>query len=284
MNASVDRWRRLRRRPELPVRHRTRVRRRRPVGRRGRPGPAAASSGGAARAAARRHRAPLPGGPLGGADLSGARLLRRARSRARHPAHSRSCATAVGAASRRTGSRPEGADMTDLERRLRAALRAAAEPAPPGLFGRCMRRHRRHQVRVGASVLAVAVAAALAVPPVTAPCAVPAGHRQVTGQDVARLPTPTSRAQARAGRAGTVLSGCKALDQRLRSAATGAPSAGMRLAAVVHATAGIRPGGSGSTSPSRCCADIRPGSVVVVRVPQACQHDLRLLVRPAGLA
>ncbi|HUZ52061.1 MAG TPA: hypothetical protein VMU94_05985 [Streptosporangiaceae bacterium] len=57
--------------------------------------------------------------------------------------------------------------MTDLERRLRAALRAAAEPAPPGLLDAVMRRHRRHRIRVGASVLAVLAAAALAVPPVT---------------------------------------------------------------------------------------------------------------------
>jgi hypothetical protein len=55
--------------------------------------------------------------------------------------------------------------MSDLERRLRAAMLAASEQAPPALMQKIRRRHRRHVRRVGsASVAAVAAVAIIASP------------------------------------------------------------------------------------------------------------------------
>ena len=97
--------------------------------------------------------------------------------------------------------------MTDLERRLRAALRGASEPAPAGLFAAVMRRHRRHQIRVGASVLAVVVGAALAVAPVNA--ALRTGHKADGARTSHGSAPPSERGRRAAAATGTVLSGCK---------------------------------------------------------------------------
>jgi hypothetical protein len=56
--------------------------------------------------------------------------------------------------------------MDEIERRLRSALMAAAEPAPADLLASIYRRHRRHQRRARAGYLAMAAALALAVPSV----------------------------------------------------------------------------------------------------------------------
>lgn len=72
--------------------------------------------------------------------------------------------------------------MTEFERRLRAAMAAAAEPPPAGLLDAIRRRHRRHVRRVGAGCLGAVAAIAIAVPllthgivtgPVTRPSAAP---------------------------------------------------------------------------------------------------------------
>lgn len=54
--------------------------------------------------------------------------------------------------------------MTEFERRLRAAMAAAAEPPPAGLLDAIRRRHRRHVRRVGAACLGAVAAVAIAVP------------------------------------------------------------------------------------------------------------------------
>jgi len=56
--------------------------------------------------------------------------------------------------------------MDEIERRLRSAMMAAAEPAPPGLLASIYRRHRRHRRRARVGYLAIAAALALAVPPI----------------------------------------------------------------------------------------------------------------------
>ena len=56
--------------------------------------------------------------------------------------------------------------MSDLERRLRAAMMAAAERPPANLLQEVRRRHRRHVRRVSAACAAVVAALAIAVPPV----------------------------------------------------------------------------------------------------------------------
>ena len=63
--------------------------------------------------------------------------------------------------------------MTEFERRLRAAMAAAAEPPPAGLPDAIRRRHRRHVRRVGAACLGAVAAVAIAVPLAT--------HAMVTG-------------------------------------------------------------------------------------------------------
>ena len=56
--------------------------------------------------------------------------------------------------------------MSDLERRLRAAMMAATERPPANLLQEVRRRHRRHVRRVSAACAAVVAALAIAVPPV----------------------------------------------------------------------------------------------------------------------
>jgi len=56
--------------------------------------------------------------------------------------------------------------MSDLERRLRAAMLAATERPPANLLQEVRRRHRRHVRRVSAACAAVVAALAIAVPPV----------------------------------------------------------------------------------------------------------------------
>jgi hypothetical protein len=55
----------------------------------------------------------------------------------------------------------------DFERRLRAAMSAAASRPPAGLMQGIRRRHRRHLVRAGAGFAALVAALALAAPPLT---------------------------------------------------------------------------------------------------------------------
>jgi hypothetical protein len=55
--------------------------------------------------------------------------------------------------------------MTDFERRLRAAMSAAASPPPAGLMEGIRRRHRRHLIRAAAGFAAVIAVLALAAPP-----------------------------------------------------------------------------------------------------------------------
>jgi hypothetical protein len=56
--------------------------------------------------------------------------------------------------------------MSDLERRLRAAMLAATERPPANLLQEVRRRHRRHVRRVSAACAATAAAIVIAVPPV----------------------------------------------------------------------------------------------------------------------
>ena len=56
---------------------------------------------------------------------------------------------------------------TDFERRLRAAMSAAASRPPVGLMEGIRRRHRRHLVRAGAGFVALIAALALVAPPLT---------------------------------------------------------------------------------------------------------------------
>jgi len=54
--------------------------------------------------------------------------------------------------------------MTDFERRLRAAMAAAAGPAPSGLLAGIRRRHRRHVLRLTTAGAAMATGVVIAIP------------------------------------------------------------------------------------------------------------------------
>ena len=167
--------------------------------------------------------------------------------------------------------------MSDFERRLRAALHGAAEPAPPGLLAAVMRRHRRHKLRVFAGALAVAAAVALAVPPVSAALR-GTGRASAGGGPVpASSPSHASRPLAAPG---TVLSGCGganigAIGARWRAGAThtagplwfinaGHSSGRIRLYVAIAVLDGLK-----------------PGSTVALRVAPGSQRDLRFLYGPA---
>jgi len=102
--------------------------------------------------------------------------------------------------------------MTDFERRLRAAMAAAAEPPPAGLLDGIRRRHRRHVRRVSAACVAVVAAAGIAAPLVTRGILTgPAGTGPATPTATspavilpAALPTSTPTAAP-----GTVLRDCQ---------------------------------------------------------------------------
>jgi hypothetical protein len=56
--------------------------------------------------------------------------------------------------------------VDEIERRLRAAMTGATEPAPPGLLANICRRHRRRRRRVVAGYVTFAAAVALTIPPI----------------------------------------------------------------------------------------------------------------------
>jgi hypothetical protein len=91
--------------------------------------------------------------------------------------------------------------MTDFERRLRAAMTAAAEPPPAGLLEGIRRRHRRHRLRVGTACLATVAAAGIAVPLVTT--GILAGPAATTAT------SPAARPGTPAAAAGTVRRDCQ---------------------------------------------------------------------------
>ena len=102
--------------------------------------------------------------------------------------------------------------MTDLERRLRAAMAASAGPPPAGLLDGIHRRHRRHHRRIAvacAAIVAFGVAGTLitrgvlAGPAGTGP---PAAGPAATGPAVIPSATPSSTAT---GAPGTVLRDCQ---------------------------------------------------------------------------
>ena len=168
--------------------------------------------------------------------------------------------------------------MTDLERRLRAALHAAAEQPPAGLMDAVLRRHRRHRVRVGASLVAVLAAAALAVPPVAGVLRAGGSQGHVLAPAGHRVRQPGQSPRHAVAAPGTVLEGCN-----------GSPDAG-NIGPVGRADAAALPlrflDGGHSSGRLRLYVAIavlehlRPGSVVIVRVPAPYRRDLRFLYGP----
>jgi len=172
--------------------------------------------------------------------------------------------------------------MTEFERRLRAALHDVAEPVPAGLLEAIVRRHRQHRLRMGAGVLAAVTAATLAVPSVTAMLRTESTHPPAgrTAESPSRWPGAA---------AGTVLSGCSganigSVGRHWRSVAQHEIGP-VWLIDGGHSAAGRRSSGQPSSAIQLYVAivvvsGVRPGSVVVLRVPAAHRHDLRFLYGP----
>lgn len=173
--------------------------------------------------------------------------------------------------------------MTDLERRLRAALHGASEQAPPGLMEAVLRRHKRHRIRVGASVLAVCVAAALAMPPLAGALGSGGGGGApaMSGRGTPGPALPSPRPVAAPG---TVLSGCANSNLgALGSDWKAYPSTkvGPIWFLAGSTAAGQRLGGGLSLHVAIVVLDgLRSGSVVVVRVAPSSRGDLRFLYGP----
>lgn len=174
--------------------------------------------------------------------------------------------------------------MNDLERRLRAALSAATEQAPPGLTDAIARRHRRHQFRVGASLLAAIAAVALAVPAVTS--ALRGGSDGGTVATPGSISSPGRSAAPRThgglhAAVGTVLSGCGA------EASQGGLGRDWQASPATHAGPLWFFDGGHSAAPLRLyvavvvLSKLQPGSAVVVRVAPAGRPYLRFLYGPA---
>jgi hypothetical protein len=169
--------------------------------------------------------------------------------------------------------------MSDLERRLRDALHGVAEQPPSGLLEAVRRRHRRYQIRTGASVAAVIAAVAIASPNVAGALTHhgPGGDGQAPAAGRTSHPTVRSSHPRPQAAPGTVLVGCGS-----------GPNAG-RLARLsqYHTRGRALPlsflDGGHSSGRIRLYVAIavlrgmRPGSTVVVRVPRAYRSDLRFL-------
>jgi hypothetical protein len=169
--------------------------------------------------------------------------------------------------------------MSDLERRLRDAMKGAAEQPPSGLMEAVRRRHRRYQIRTGAGAAAVIAAVAIAAPPVAGALrsgdSGGHGHGPVAGHTSHTIaPSPRPHASAAPG---TALVGCGS-----------GPNAG-QLSRLAHYRASGQPlplrflDGGHSSGRIRLYVAIavlkglRPGMAVVVTVPRADRGDLRFL-------
>ena len=100
--------------------------------------------------------------------------------------------------------------MDELERRLRAAMIGAAEPAPPGLLRNIYQRHRRHRHRVVAGYVAVASVVVLAIPPLGIELS---GRLPIGGSTPSHPATPSGTSFSRGTRnsaaaAGTMMLTC----------------------------------------------------------------------------
>jgi hypothetical protein len=165
--------------------------------------------------------------------------------------------------------------MSELEDRLRAALAEFTEQSPAGLLDAVRRRHRRRTMRAGAGLLAVAVAPALAVPPLAGALGTgPGGAASGRGHNSHTVLVPAP---------GTVLSDC-----RTGPANLGALGTNWRSHEVVMAHGGpvwFLSGGYGH-GPLRLFVAIvvlsgmRPGSLAAVRVAPAGRGYLRFLYGP----
>ncbi len=174
--------------------------------------------------------------------------------------------------------------MSELERRLRDALHGTAEPPPAGLLPAVLRRHRRHQVRLGASLVAVVAAAAIAVPSIAGALRPGGGgHGNGPGPAAGHLRTTAPPHRHPAAALGTVLAGCAGSN-------IGQLGRNWKSPAAIHAgplwvLPETLPGGSrvsGRPGPDAIrlyvaivlLDGVRPGSVVVIRTHS---HDLRFL-------
>jgi hypothetical protein len=176
--------------------------------------------------------------------------------------------------------------MTDFERRLRAAMAAAAEPAPAGLLDGIHRRHRRHVRRVATAcvaVLAVGVAGTLVTRGIVD--AGPAGRGPggtgpaATGPAVSPAAVPSSTATESRG---TVLRDCQSsnggtVSSNWKASSVHAGPVWFFFARPLSAPPpGYRPG-VGKVTASAMVIAVRNGTAAVVTAPRALGARFRFL-------
>lgn len=170
--------------------------------------------------------------------------------------------------------------MSDLERRLRDALHGVTEAPPDGLTDAVLRRHRRHRVRLGGSLVAVIAAVAIAVPQLIGVLR-PADGGGGRGFDYSGTTGPLRPGSPAPG---TVLDGCanSNIGQLGRNWKTPAAFRVGPVWVIPEAVSGGSPlDGYPNPDDLRLATAIivldhlRPGSVVVVRVPH--NGNLRFL-------
>jgi hypothetical protein len=168
--------------------------------------------------------------------------------------------------------------MTDIETRLRAAMRSAGEQPPAGLMGAVRARHRRHVRRMTATWAAAAIIAVGAGGPLIARAvqAVSPG-RPAPQRPASPASAPVSMSPAAAP--GTALAGC---DRANTGQIAWQPSTPGRLGASPlwylsggHDTAKVE-----LYVGLMVIAGLRPGSIVVINVAPAGQGQLRFLFGP----
>ncbi|HEY7145700.1 MAG TPA: hypothetical protein VH637_15775 [Streptosporangiaceae bacterium] len=180
--------------------------------------------------------------------------------------------------------------MTDIEHRLRAAMAAAAEPAPPGLLDSVRRRHQQHVLRVRVACIGAAAAVAIA-GSVTARAVLagpggpaPAGLSPAAGSTATATipPIPPIPRVTGHGLPGTVLENCQTAtggtlgsDWQRRSAHAGPVWFIYAKVAGTYQGGPTRPGGKVTTSAMAIA--VADGHRAVVRVaPQAAGQFLFL--------
>ncbi len=185
--------------------------------------------------------------------------------------------------------------MTELERRLRAAMQGTAESPPAGLIEAVRRRHRRHLRRAGTGYVAVAAAVGIAAVPLVRAQqpGQPGRSSGPGGQHVSPAPAASPVAAA-----GTVLAGCGSAN--VGRAASSGLSPDWRAGAgkagplwflnvggngPVSGTGNTRRTGQAGPKPSLyvtavVITGVRPGSAIVVRVAPADRGYLRFLYGP----
>jgi hypothetical protein len=170
--------------------------------------------------------------------------------------------------------------MTDFERRLRAAMAAAAEPPPAGMLDAITRRHRRH-VRRAAAASVAAVAAVVIAAPLTA-----RAINDGAGPVGPSATSPAAPAGPPSAAPGTVLRDCESSDGGTLGSDWKARSVHAGPVWFIYARpdravpAGQRPT-AGKTTSSAMVIAVMNGQTAVIRAASATSGRFRFIADPS---